>query len=135
MPSKMCNKCGKCCKGSMGTFVFPSDVLKISNMLNVDKKYFLNKFCVKNTLDIYGKKVDIFSIKTDGGVCMFLKNNLCDIYQYRPYQCIYAPYDFLSQSGFWEHMPCLDRALLKNSDSTYNDSIMFRELLDRGYND
>lgn len=129
-----CKKCGNCCKGSMGPFVFPSDVIKISDALGVDCNSFLKIYCVKNMLNIDQENLEIYSIRCNSNGCIFLtNNNLCEIYSTRPYQCINAPYGFLSQHNLWTHMKCLDHELLKYSDSTETDFIIFKELIDIGY--
>lgn len=129
-----CKKCGNCCKGSMGPFVFPSDVIKISNTLGVNYNYFLKTYCVKNTLYIDHEKVEIYSICCNNNGCIFLtNNNLCGIYSTRPYQCINAPYGFLSQHNLWSHMKCLNQELLQKSNSAESDYIIFKELIDIGY--
>ncbi len=128
-----CNKCGQCCKGSMGPFVFPSDVIKISNGLGIDKRTFINTYCNENIISINKNSICIYSLKSTNTGCIFLNNNLCDIYSYRPYQCVNAPYNFLSQSELWNHMRCLDKELLQKCDTTDKDIKIFKEILDIGY--
>ncbi len=129
-----CNKCGQCCKGSMGPFVFPSDVIRISNKLNIAPQNFLDKYCNKNCISILKKDVEIYSVKLNNSSCMFLNNeNLCSIYDIRPYQCVEAPYNFLSRYGLWNHMRCLDYEYLSHCNSDESDSIIFTEIINNGY--
>ncbi|MBQ8540110.1 MAG: YkgJ family cysteine cluster protein [Clostridia bacterium] len=129
-----CKRCGSCCKGTMGPFVFPSDATRISDSLNISKMEFLEKYCIKNTLGLSNLVIDIYSLKLSDNGCVFLnEDNLCDVYDFRPYQCVNAPYHFLSQSGFWQHMKCLDFKLLSESNSEEEDAEILKELIDVGY--
>ena len=47
---KKCNKCGLCCQGSMGPFIFPSDLESISNFLGIEKQQFLKSYCECNNI-------------------------------------------------------------------------------------
>lgn len=129
-----CSKCGSCCKGTMGPFIFPSDSERISKKLGVTSKQFLELYCQKNILKIQELNVPIYSLKLSGEVCVFLnEHNLCDIFDYRPYQCIYAPYEFLSSSRLWKHMKCLDKELLLLCNSDKKDKEILKELFDKSY--
>ena len=129
-----CNKCGSCCKGSMGPFVFPSDIIKISDTLNVDCTTFINQYCEKNIINFSSERIEIYSIRCDENGCVFLTDErLCKIYSSRPYQCIHAPYKFLSKYEMWSHMKCLDKELLEKCDSSKFDLKIFEELLSQGY--
>ncbi len=129
-----CKKCGSCCKGKMGPFIFPSDLIKICDNLNVSKRAFLEKYCNKNVLILNFMEVDIYCLKLSNSSCIFLNDkNLCDIYNFRPYQCIKAPYHFLSKSGFWNHMKCIDFETLSESNSDREDAEILKELIDVGY--
>ena len=133
--NKTCTKCGSCCKCLTGPFVFPSDVVKISKNIGVTTRDFLSLYCVSHYITCYDKKVLVFCLKVIDERCVFLTtNNLCRIYSYRPFQCIYAPYDFLSNfSDFWEHMSCLDKQKLITCNSEKNDIEKFSELINPGY--
>ena len=118
----------------MGPFIFPSDVKKISNFLHLEQFDFVAKWCEKNAILIKDKKIDIFTLKTKDGKCSFLDdNNLCEIFNYRPYQCIYAPYNFIAKYSFWSHMPCVKKEDFINLNSLKQDEIIFSELLNDGY--
>ena len=129
-----CKKCGECCKGSMGPFVFPSDVERISHTMNISEREFLKEYCQKNVLSVDDKNIIIFSAKHINGSCIFLtEQHLCKIYTYRPYQCVNAPYNFMSQSGFWSHMKCIDYSLLQKCNSQDADKTILSELIEKGY--
>lgn len=134
MSVKKCIKCGKCCYCSTGPIVFPSDVKRISRFLKINPKKLLEKYCQKLYVEVLMGKFEIYHFNVTQGHCIFLtQNNLCDIYNVRPYQCINAPYKFLSSSGFWNHIPCLDKAKLKRSNSQNLDSIILCEIINEGY--
>ena len=129
-----CKKCGNCCKGGMGPFVFPSDVLKISLLLHIQTNVFLKEKCEKHFIEINENKIIIYCLNNTKNGCIFLNsNNLCSIYENRPYQCVYAPYKFLSSSGLWNHMKCLQTDLLEKSNSDENDWNILKELFEIGY--
>ena len=132
---KRCIKCGKCCRGCIGPFVFPSDVKRISEALVVSPQYFLTTYCSSYMLHYKNHQAEIYYLKNTENVCVFLKDNLCSIYEVRPYQCVYAPYQFFADAPeIWEHLPCIDKNLLQKCDSEKNEIRMFSELLGNGYN-
>lgn len=129
-----CHQCGKCCYCSIGPIIFPSDAKKISEYLNIHPMDFLKKYCKKSYINTIGGKLYIYYFKIIQGHCIFLMhNNLCEIYNIRPYQCINAPYNFLSNSECWNHMPCLDMDKLKKSNSEKLDLKIFSEIINDGY--
>lgn len=134
MNAKTCQKCGKCCLSNIGAFIFPSDVYKISNYLQISPSNFLLQWCDKHIIKIKNKELKVFVLKIRNGKCAFLDtNNLCKIFECRPYQCINAPYNFLSKYSFWSHMPCIEEKDFVDLDSSYNDKIIFSELLSNKY--
>lgn len=134
MNANICKKCGACCYGSIGPLVFPSDVKIISQFLNISPRILLECYCEKLKINTINGVLDVYYIKVEEGHCMFLtENNLCSIYKYRPYQCINAPYKFLANSFFWNHMLCIDKKRLEKSNSEKLDSIIFREIIYKGY--
>lgn len=130
-----CNKCGQCCKGTMGPFVFPSDIGRICRILNKTEENFIKEYCVKQTLVVNHDIFEIYTIrqKRDGS-CFFLNEyNLCAIYEDRPYQCKNAPYNFLSGYGLWDHMKCIDKQLESNAQTIEKDMCILSEIIDKGY--
>lgn len=129
-----CNKCGQCCKGDCGPFVFPSDMPSIANYLHVNCYTFLSNYCDLHTLQVLDKQINIYSIKLCEGKCVFLGDNcLCKIYSVRPYQCIHAPFGLFSDYKFWSHMPCISETDFRENDSIENDIKMLQQLIDVGY--
>ena len=118
----------------MGPFIFPSDVKRISNFLCLSPLDFILQKCVENKIMINDKKIKVFTLKIKNGNCCFLNNNnLCEIFECRPYQCINAPYNFMAKYSYWSHMPCVTEDDFITLDSSKNDKIIFSELLDDGY--
>ena len=128
-----CKKCVKCCKGTMGPLVFPSDIEPICQFLKISHQEFYKVYCQKHILSLKSKEVMVYAVKKIGESCAFLDGCLCSIYRVRPYQCRMAPYNILSGSRLWRHMECLDEKQLKNSDSSKLDMEIFRELLEEEY--
>lgn len=134
MSVRKCQKCGKCCYSNIGPFIFPQDVERISNYIHVLPSVFLSKYCISNELYIGKEKIKIYSAKIENGRCIFLSNdNLCNIFESLPYQCINAPYNFLANYSFWKHMRCVNLENFRNVDSLENDKMIFAEILDDGY--
>ena len=130
---KKCNKCGLCCQGSMGPFIFPSDLESISNFLGIEKQQFLKSYCECNNIPNNAGLI-IYSLKMKDRKCVFLNgSNLCEIFEHRPYQCKNAPFKFLSKYYFWKHMPCVSEKDFLGVDSSELDKIIFKELIVTGY--
>lgn len=129
-----CNKCGVCCQGSMGPFIFPSDLQSISTSLGIEKNLFLTQYC--ELCDIPNNSgIIIYSLKMRDTKCIFLnKSNLCEIYEYRPYQCKNAPFKFLAKYRFWKHMQCVEEKDFEGINSSELDKKIFEELVTIGYN-
>lgn len=128
-----CKKCGKCCKGTMGPLIFPSDVEIICRFLKISHQEFYRLYCEQQILSLKTKEIIAYSIRKTGNACTFLSGCLCKIYKVRPYQCRMAPYKFLSESKLWGHLECLDENRLKNSNSSKLDKKIFKELLEEEY--
>ena len=73
---RKCNRCGLCCQGSIGPFIFPSDLESISNFLGIEKQRFLACYCECNNIPNNAKLI-IYSLKMRDGKCIFL--NKCGI--------------------------------------------------------
>lgn len=133
MNVKICQRCGKCCYSNIGAFIFPSDVKKISDFMQLTPADFVMKWCEEHVLHINNENVKIFTLKIKDGKYSFLNDNLCKIFDCRPYQCMNAPYNFLAKYSFWSHMACVEKEDFIGIDSSLNDRTIFSELLDNGY--
>lgn len=130
---KDCLKCGQCCKGEIGPFIFPSDVDLIAKNIGVSSFVFLEKYCERHVFNTNFGKLAIYTAKCDSNGCVFLRNNLCKIYEVRPYQCVNSPFNFLGDYKFWEHMKCIERNDFKTVNTLSNDTAMFKQIIDIGY--
>ncbi len=128
----ICAKCGKCCISInlRGVIIFPSDVKRISDGLNISAIDFINTYCVKGY--IY-KNIEVYFIKNTSVRCMFLnEKNLCSIHEFKPVQCKKAPISFFSKNEIWGNMPCLKNIRLDPEKSKESDYLLVQELID-GY--
>lgn len=132
---KKCNKCGKCCRDKiLGPIIFQKDVEVICKAMDVTSGVFLDKYCENKILNTIHGEVLIYFLKVINGACIFLNSkNLCSIFEYRPYQCVYAPFHFLGYYKFWSHMECVDMSDFIEIDTHENDAKMLMQLLDEGY--
>lgn len=128
-----CLKCGKCCYGEMGPFIFPTDVSRLAAYLDIESWFLLSNFCEEHSLEFNMIAYKVYTIKLDKGHCVFLRSNLCTIFQERPYQCKYAPFEFLATYEIWKHMVCVNEFDFVKVSSTENDLEIFSELLVKGY--
>lgn len=132
---KKCNKCGKCCRGKiLGPIIFQKDIGRICKVIGVTPEVFLDEYCENKILNTIHGEILIYFLKVINGACIFLNNkNLCRIFKYRPYQCVYAPFRFLGYYEFWEHMECVKKSDFVGVDTHENDTRMFMQLLNEGY--
>ena len=87
-----CAACaGRCCTGESGyIYLSKSEIEKISEVLDLDIKEFVNKYLFKK-----GYKYSIKEIKyNDSYECVFYDRDIngCKIYEARPSQCITFPF-------------------------------------------
>lgn len=134
MPVKhKCKKCGKCCIAESGPFIFPSDIMIICNYLKIKPKDFVSQFCTHNYIHTSKKDYDIYTLKLKNKRCIFLHNKLCSIHPVKPYQCKFAPFEFLGKYEYWEHMVCVNEKDFSNIDTTVNDEKMFSQIINEEY--
>ena len=84
-----CKKCAQCCIKHKGVVVRDHDVQKLR------KKGFKDFFdpvkkWIEDEVTFITRKGTIK--KTETGECIFLRNNLCSIYRYRPISCTSFPF-------------------------------------------
>lgn len=129
-----CKKCGMCCCGKMGPLVFPRDVIPLCRKLKISCQDFLGKFCEKSMLVISEKHIDVFYLKMKYGKCIFLNaQNMCEVYEHRPYQCVHAPFEYMAKYEYWKHMKCVTKQDFVKADSCSFDYSIFKELLKNNY--
>jgi Fe-S-cluster containining protein len=87
----VCEKCGRCCGDTEDTIrhvlLLKTEAEKISEQTSLD----IHKFAQ----EVYGFEPYIYEIKKNEpeGKCLFLKNNQCTIYDFRPIICRFYPFE------------------------------------------
>lgn len=129
---KKCKKCGKCCCGDTGPIIFPRDIEPICAKIDLNAEEFLNRFCIERHHN-KKKEILIYFLKAINDKCIFLnENNLCLIYDVRPYQCRNAPFNFFPEYHIWKHMVCINKEDFDNHNGSFSKDI-FEEILTIGY--
>lgn len=128
-----CNKCGECCRSDLGPLILPNDIIQISKAINETECDFLQKYCNQKIFLLNNRQFYLYFLKTEKNGCIFLRNSLCSIYNIRPYQCRYAPYQCFSSFDCWDNWACIDINVLKECDTMQNDLRLIKEALEYGY--
>ena len=85
-----CSKCGLCCSDTKQKIrcilLLESEATDISNQIHQPKQYFTTKAKNKSPY-LYEMK------KNSQGKCLFLEDNNCAIYEYRPLICRFYPFE------------------------------------------
>lgn len=107
-----CTYCGKCCTNgteSSCTFLYIDDINRISNALDLKIYDFLKKYtnivCYQHQTP-ENKEIETFRITLKGNpTCIFLKNNLCSINDFKPFICRYGPFlqNILNPKKEWDY--------------------------------
>lgn len=131
-----CSKCGRCCKDSIlhrgMVIIYPCEVARIAEHLECSRDEFLERFCRKEHFRVAKKLFIIYTLKKHNRQCIFLQNNLCKIYSFKPIQCDRAPYGYFAQTKMWKHLPCITMDDLKSADSSDEDMALIEDLM-KGY--
>lgn len=126
-----CYRCGMCCKNLLqnSIMIFPSDAKRISEAIRVTKEQFLTQYCEFKEVTYSTGCLNVYYLKINKTrQCMFLENDLCSIYKYRPVQCKRTPYDFFSYKSLWEYMPCVNKEKYLEGKSYSKDMELIHEL-------
>ena len=83
-----CERCGLCC-GDTETkirqiFLLKTEAKRISEDSSIEIEEFAEK--------MEGSEPFVFKMKKKGGKCIFLRDNLCSIYEIRPIICRFYPF-------------------------------------------
>jgi Fe-S-cluster containining protein len=99
-----CTQCGKCCTGSPGyVWVSDAEIDEMATFLKIDKELFIRTY----TREVSGrralKEVRVSAQEYD---CVFLKNKMCQLYNFRPKQCRTFPWwsENLSSEKTWTEL-------------------------------
>lgn len=80
-----CRDCSNCCETCDIDLNF-YDVERLAAYLKLSPGEFISRFCVKSPIDA----LCFFRLKARP--CVFLKDNRCTVYQYRPTKCVLYPF-------------------------------------------
>ena len=130
-----CKKCGKCCRSTEQNekivIVYPSDVKKITEKLRIRKEEFFHEYCREEFLEYSEGRIRLWILKKKENHCIFLTDpNRCKIYEFRPVQCINAPYNYFANKKMWGDMDCVDIVKLRTCDTREQDKKLMLELLE-----
>jgi len=95
--SHNCTTCANCCK-KLGPRITNTDINKAAKYLNIKSNEFISKFLIIDEDNDY-----IFNSLP----CPFLKNNLCEIYEFRPKAC--REYPHISQQVFMKKINIMSK--------------------------
>jgi Fe-S-cluster containining protein len=121
-PTFHCTRCGDCCRGfddKNGVALFPDDVARISDHLNLTEHAFLDLFCNIVEVETSIKMIPLLFLRHNEGACVFLgPDNLCGIYEQRPIQCARAPFFFFWQGRVDFNHECVKDVVVPEGWST-----------------
>ncbi len=92
-----CLKCAECCRSACGdntVTIFPSEIRKISQNKGLPQQDFVIPMPSQDR-DKEGNIHTFEWVLKRNNDCIFLKNNKCEIYPYRPHICITYPFYLL----------------------------------------
>jgi uncharacterized protein len=102
-----CRKCAQCCKAQYGdntVIVFPSEIKRICEKTGLSRDDFVIPTPSQDRDS--GGNIHTFEwILKKNGDCIFLKNDLCEIYECRPHIC--STYPFYIVNGKLEVSECI----------------------------
>jgi uncharacterized protein len=79
-----CTQCANCCRVTE-VGITPRDVEKLAKFIGVSEREFAQQFTAR---DDAGARI----LKRNEGGCVFLKGNLCSVYEARPQNCANFPH-------------------------------------------
>lgn len=82
-----CKSCGNCCRVSGYVHLDDKDVFLIAEYLQIPKRTFTEEYTC-----LTSNRQGLSLIESQDGSCVFLKNNRCEIYPVRPWQCQTFPF-------------------------------------------
>ena len=87
-----CTMCGKCCRWEGVVNLEPEDIRKLAHHLSLPLKEFTGKYT-----EASGTGLLVLVNKAGSKDCIFLKDNKCEVYDYRPHQCVRFPEKYESR--------------------------------------
>lgn len=105
-----CNNCGKCCRLRGDIVLYPMDIIRISNFLNISCKDFLKEYTITLESSTILSQIVIKSKNDKFLTCVFLdeENMKCSIYKARPIACSNFPFILLNENSYSvQIVPCV----------------------------
>lgn len=112
MADFMCRICGTCCSGDGSAFLYPEDIIRLADYLNISVQEAVDKYTDYIMLEIVEDRGSYFYIpylilkKRDDNCCIFLKDKLCSIHEAKPEQCRKTPFvsEFFTDNQWREQL-------------------------------
>lgn len=130
MSSFICKICGNCCKGEGSVFLYPDDIKRISEHLNLSNQETVNKYAEYVMLEIIEDTgsymyMPYLVLKKSDDKCLFLKSNRCEINKFKPFQCMHTPFvsEFFSDEEWREQIKKNCSAVADMKESDYKEYI------------
>lgn len=82
-----CQASGKCChfrSGYSHVYVSLAERRRLATLLKMRTSTFTRTYCVRSG--------DSYELRADGDACIFLRENMCSVYEARPVQCSSWPF-------------------------------------------
>jgi Fe-S-cluster containining protein len=150
-----CLKCGKCCFGDGLAFLYPEDVINMANGLSISLQETVDLYCDYVLIEVEEDNnnfsfIPYLVLKKENNHCIFLKNDVCQIHQFKPFQCKNTPFveefftDIAWQKTIRKECPACNK--LSNNDikryehaffnsfKPQKEEIYFKQLKDNSYN-
>ncbi len=150
-----CLKCGKCCTGDGLAFLYPDDVQKMAKGLELSIQQTVDDYCDYVLMEVE-EEDNVFSfvpylvLKKEKNHCIFLKNGVCSIHTFKPFQCRNTPFveefftDLTWQKTVRKDCPACAKLSDKdikryehkffNSSKPQKESFYFMQLKNNSYN-
>lgn len=127
-----CKKCGACCKNNGIVIMYPIDIQRISQKMEIEQKEFVQRYCRKKYINLNDRQLKIYVLDV-GDCCPFLdENNLCTIHSVKPLQCEYGPTRYFLSVG--AHRNCVQLRKVKDlKNKTGVPDEFFVKMLLEGY--
>jgi Fe-S-cluster containining protein len=124
-----CKKCVRCCRAEFGdntVVVFPSEIRSICEKIRLERDDFVIPTPSEDR-DSRGKIHTFEWVLKRNSDCIFLKNDLCEIYECRPHIC--STYPFYLLDGKLEVSECMGIG----GNISLDESLKLAELLKERY--
>lgn len=122
-----CNKCAQCCRAEFGdntVIVFPSEIRSISEKTGLSRDDFVIP-TPSEDMDSKGNVHTFEWVLKKNGDCIFLENDLCEIYECRPHIC--RTYPFYLLDGKLEVSECIGIGGNINDEESLKFAVLLKQ--------